>query len=145
MDSKLCTLCKETKKLSCFNKNKSRKDGLSNVCRECSRQKSRSYYNSNRKAHKEKTYKRSLFQRQKNREFIYEFLQKNPCANCGEADPVVLEFNHLRNKSNNVAYMLSEGYSIPTIKKEIEKCEVLCANCHRRKTAKDQNWYKNKQ
>jgi 5-methylcytosine-specific restriction endonuclease McrA len=28
------------------------------------------------------------------------------------------------------------------LKNEIEKCQILCANCHLRKTANDFNWYK---
>lgn len=139
---KNCSLCKQTKDFLLFNKNKSRKDGLNNICRDCSRLKSRDYYLANRELHKKNTIRRSKEQKSKSKEFLLEFLKKNPCVVCGEADPVVLEFNHLRDKKDDVSRMSASGNSITTIKKEIEKCEVLCANCHRRKTAKDFGWYK---
>jgi hypothetical protein len=63
---------------------------------------------------------------------------------CGEKNPVVLEFDHIQDKKCDISRMLANGLSIKTIKAEISKCEVRCANCHRRKTAKDYNWYKNK-
>jgi hypothetical protein len=38
--------------------------------------------------------------------------------------------------------MIQSGYSIAKIKEEIEKCEVRCANCHRKVTAQRGNWYR---
>ena len=66
-----------------------------------------------------------------------------PCA-CGESNPILLEFDHdkSREKSHNVSCMASSGVSIKTIKQEIGKCTVRCVKCHRLKTAKEENWYK---
>jgi len=58
--------------------------------------------------------------RQRNRELIESLLAKERCVDCGESDRVVLEFDHVRGKK---------------IEQEMAKCEVRCANCHRRKTA----------
>lgn len=79
--------------------------------------------------------------RNKNRTKIYNYLLVNPCADCGEKDPIVLEFDHLdpKNKNYNISNMMS--YSWEKIEKEIEKCQVVCANCHRRRTASTYNWY----
>jgi hypothetical protein len=60
----------------------------------------------------------------------------------GEADPVVLDFDHVKKKKYSMSKIISKGYSIETIEEEITKCVVRCANCHRRKTAKQQKWYK---
>lgn len=70
------------------------------------------------------------------REKLFEYLGTKKCKDCGEADPVVLEFDHIeqRGKFKNVARMLSGHYSWDSVLKEISKCEVRCANCHRRKT-----------
>ena len=40
--------------------------------------------------------------------------------------------------------MIHDGYSWSNILKEIDKCECRCANCHRIKTAIEQDWYKYK-
>lgn len=44
-------------------------------------------------------------------------------------------------KLNSISRMLTTGYCWETIKKEIDKCEVRCGNCHRIKTANQFNWY----
>ena len=76
------------------------------------------------------------------RQFIFLYLKDHPCTDCGEQDPIVLEFDHISNKEHNISFMISSNFSIDSIKNEILKCEVRCANCHRRKTAKDQDWHK---
>lgn len=75
--------------------------------------------------------------RVRNKKFIAEYLDKHPCVDCGEKDPVVLDFDHVRGKKvKNVADAVNHGWSLKRIKDEIAKCEVRCANCHRRATHK---------
>jgi hypothetical protein len=66
----------------------------------------------------------------------YEFLLTQQCIECGEKDPVVLEFNHRNQKTKlkEISNMLSGHYSWETIYKEVKKCDIRCANGHRRKT-----------
>jgi 5-methylcytosine-specific restriction endonuclease McrA len=73
------------------------------------------------------------------RKHLLDFLLLHPCVDCGEKDPIVLEFDHRipKDKSKQVSRMLSGHYSWEKIMFEIEKCDVRCANCHRRKTHKD--------
>jgi hypothetical protein len=53
------------------------------------------------------------------------------CKDCGYNDhAVALQFDHLRDKRANVSNMIRSDYSWDQIKKEIDKCEVVCANCH---------------
>lgn len=68
--------------------------------------------------------------------FIKNYLSKNPCIDCGEKDPLVLEFDHVRGRKKGGISDLKR-YSSKILLKEIAKCEVRCANCHRRKTLKD--------
>lgn len=56
------------------------------------------------------------------------------CADCGEINPIVLDFDHLHDKKYNISRMIHDGFSWKAILKEIEKCEVVCANCHRIRT-----------
>lgn len=79
--------------------------------------------------------------RQRNREFIYQYKLSHPCVDCGEADPAVLHFDHIKDKEYLISKLISDKSSLSKIKKEIEKCEVRCANCHMRKTARDYNYY----
>lgn len=68
----------------------------------------------------------------------------NPCLDCGETNPVVLEFDHVKgNKVAAVAVLSKDCWSLEKIQEEINKCEVRCANCHRKKTALQLGWYKN--
>ena len=78
--------------------------------------------------------------RERNRQYIIEYLTKNPCSSCGEKDLLVLDFDHIipATKKHNVSRMVSsQHHSIKAIQTEIDKCQVLCANCHRRKTYKE--------
>ncbi len=54
------------------------------------------------------------------------------CVVCSESHIACLDFHHTNanEKEGTVANMISEGYSLKTIIKEIDKCVVLCKNCH---------------
>lgn len=65
---------------------------------------------------------------------IREYLLAHPCVDCGETDPDVLEFDHLRDKTMDVSRMVAIGWKWAKIFAEIQKCEVRCANDHRRAT-----------
>ena len=143
INEKYCSTCKGKKSKESFNKNKKNKDGISSICRECSNTYSKKFYNENKKKHKNKVNERSkkiiLFNKQKE----YDYYKANPCDDCGNNNPIVLEFDH-RDKTNKiceVSSMLNRSCSWSTIKKEIDKCDVRCANCHRIKTSIQQNWY----
>jgi hypothetical protein len=43
-----------------------------------------------------------------------------------------------------ISEMVAGGYPIATIQKEIDKCDVLCANCHRKKTMNERGWFRGK-
>jgi 5-methylcytosine-specific restriction endonuclease McrA len=68
------------------------------------------------------------------RKLILQYLIEHPCIKCGESDPIVLDFDHLRDKTKSISRYISGHTGWKRISKEIEKCQVLCANCHRRKT-----------
>ena len=70
------------------------------------------------------------------REKVLDFLSIRQCVDCQEKDPIVLEFDHINpsEKFKSVAKMLSGHYSWNSVLVEIQKCEIRCANCHRRKT-----------
>lgn len=70
--------------------------------------------------------------------FIIAYLDSHPCIECGADDPVVLEFDHVRDKRHLVSSLVAHGAPLGRIALEIERCEVVCVNCHRRRTAQRQ-------
>ncbi len=63
--------------------------------------------------------------RNKARQFIASYFATHPCADCGESDPIVLTFDHIRGeKRDNIADMVHNGLSIEAIRTEIKKTEV---------------------
>ena len=66
-----------------------------------------------------------------NRKRALEYLREHPCVDCGETDPVVLQFDHVGQKRANIARMLTDSFTWRQIELEIEKCEIRCGNCHR--------------
>jgi hypothetical protein len=141
---KNCTSCKKVKKPEEFNfKNKAKNIRHSN-CKNCSRLYVRSHYERNKKYYLLKAYRRNQKIRGDIRDFILNYLISHPCVDCGEKDPVVLEFDHMSgfDKVSEVS-ALYKNYDLKGVKEEIRKCEVRCANCHRRKTARENSWSKN--
>jgi hypothetical protein len=67
-------------------------------------------------------------------DYIVDFLSRRSCADCGEFDPRVLEFDHLRDKKFDITRGLRQR-PWAALLDEIAKCDVVCANCHRRRTA----------
>jgi hypothetical protein len=61
-------------------------------------------------------------------------------VDCGETDPVVLEFDHVRGEKKGEIAMMVRVDGWDKIVEEMAKCELRCANCHRRKTAKQLGW-----
>lgn len=80
--------------------------------------------------------------RQKYREFMWSHLKGKACVDCGEPDPVVLQFDHedRATKILAVCEMVNRQYGFARIAAEILKCVVRCANCHTRKTAEQFGW-----
>ena len=114
------------------------------MCKRCQNEYVRAHYQTHRSKYINKARARNAEQNRVNAEYLIEYLSGHPCVDCGESDIVVLEFDHQRDKVLNVSVLSREGYSLERLKQEIAKCEVVCANCHRRRTAKQFGWYKAK-
>jgi hypothetical protein len=94
----------------------------------------RRHYLSNKVAMKQRAAKHSARARREIRAWIAEYLSAHPCVDCGETDIVVLEFDHVRGiKVDDVSTLVTRT-GLTTVRAEIAKCEVRCANCHRRIT-----------
>lgn len=59
------------------------------------------------------------------------------CVDCGERDPVCLDFDHRNPLEKSLRIGSNIHRSMPLVLAEIAKCDVRCANCHRRKTHRE--------
>jgi hypothetical protein len=130
MGDKRCCTCGVIKPLEEFNRLTKAKDGRQPACRECNRR----WHAENKERHNALIHERNKRHRSEKRRLMLEYLLSHPCVVCGESDPAVLEFDHLRDKRLNVSEMMNRDYPWGSVLREIEKCEVVCANCHRRRT-----------
>jgi hypothetical protein len=73
-------------------------------------------------------------------DFIQEYKRAGSCADCGfsgKEHPYVLDFDHLQGGTTNIGSWSHSVLSIKAITMEMEKCELVCANCHRKRTFKN--------
>jgi hypothetical protein len=138
---KKCSKCKLEKLRTEFALRSKSKDGLKPTCKVCS---SSSYHKEYWKEFPErrKTIKENLKKhKQLVAEKIVEHFIKNPRVECGETNILKLEFDHLNDKEFNISEGITMGFAWKRMEKEINKCQVLCANCHAVKSAyQNNNW-----
>ncbi len=132
----LCTKCGSDQPEGNFNwRNKAQ--GLRHRrCKTCqSKQDSATYVNSPDRAKKIKAQRHA--DRERNRGYVQNYLTTHGCVDCPEADPACLDFDHVRGeKTTEISQMVRRGFALEKLIGEIEKCDVRCANCHRKITAK---------
>jgi hypothetical protein len=130
-----CSRCGETKPDNEFASNPSSNGRRDVYCRPCRADYKQEHYRANRQRYLDQNRQRKAARLEENMRRLVDYLRLHPCVDCGERDVLVLEFDHLRDKafgiSNAIAYR-----SWRHIEREIAKCEVVCANCHRRRTAR---------
>lgn len=140
MKTKQCTKCNSEKSLDDFNLKNKKTGSLEAICKICKRAYVRSHYRANKEVYKKRAKEFTKKTRDENSRKMVEYLRENPCVDCGEPDVVVLQFDHIQDKEKHIGQMIAGGYSWPKVLDEINKCQVRCANCHTRKTAKDFKW-----
>ena len=113
------------------------------TCRECQKPFRRNWYEGSAKErHKENVHARKKLVREEARAFVLDYLMTHPCESCGESDPRVLEFHHTGEKEKEISVMVGGGYPISKILEEINRCQVLCSNCHRKLTMDERGWFR---
>lgn len=142
--SKICSICKEEFPDLFFNFRVKSENKRRSSCKNCTRKWSRRHHKNNLELYRFRRKLRKCKVKVELQNYILGYLKENPCVDCGESDPVVLEFDHRepKNKEYGVSRLISGCYNLEIIIKEIAKCDVRCANCHRRKTMKDVGCYR---
>jgi len=127
METQKCSICKKSfpATLEYFGKHGTR--GLDTYCKDCRHERTRQYYYNNKEKMKSQSRTWKKIQRQK----INEYKDNCSCNKCGESRNWLLDFHHIN--PNKKSFQISQGETKgwKKVKKEIEKCVVLCSNCHR--------------
>lgn len=140
----ICNKCKEDKNEDDFSFKSKAKNLKQKDCKKCIQEYRKQYYDDNRNEAIEYAKISGKKIKSRNQQYIWDYLLCNPCVDCSESDPVVLDFDHRDGveKESDICNAVLFGWSLEHIQNEIEKCDVRCANCHRRRTSIQFGWYK---
>jgi hypothetical protein len=105
-------------------------------CRSCFA----AYFRARGQLHRDQSRSAKQARQRELRAYVLGFLREHPCVDCSERDPVVLEFDHVGQKTAAISALVSATARVAVIDVEMAKCEVVCANCHRRRTARRGPW-----
>jgi hypothetical protein len=141
---RICRVCKQEKELEEFTKHKKMHLGYDTICKECNRAHARKWEIDNPEKYKLKCkrwYRAHIKEAMAQRKERYEeltriresFKEGKSCSICGyNKMPQILHFHHRdeTNKKFDIGNVANLGVSIEHLKEEIEKCDLLCPNCH---------------
>lgn len=126
---KTCVSCKQEKPLDEFNKKSSSPDGKNHTCRECTKAHYNKHYKSNANNIKARVHGRVRTIRQR----VLDYKHETGCKFCQENEPVCLDFHHTGDdKDFEVSDAVARGMGWTRMLVEIQKCIVVCSNCHRK-------------
>jgi len=138
---KKCGKCGAVKVAADFGINRSRYDGLQVHCRDCKRAFQNAWYQKNKARHVTNVCRTRDRRVHALRKMSNEYLVAHPCVDCGDAETLMLDYDHVRGeKYCEISRMIAACYSWDKIMTEIAKCAVRCVKCHRRKTAAQCRW-----
>jgi hypothetical protein len=130
-----CSRCRTEKPAEEFAWHRRARGQRDTYCRRCRAEYKQEHYRANKQRYIAAARQRNKALLEERTHYMVDFLREHPCVDCGESDPVVLEFDHLRDKKFGIADGI-RNRNWQDVLDEIAKCEVVCANCHRRRTAK---------
>ena len=127
MTTKICSRCKTEKVIEDFPFSNTARNIRHGQCKPCRRIMSKEHYLRNKtqyvtRAEKHNTKMAKLFQ---------EFKDSLSCSVCGEPQACCLDFHHIRDKEFAISEAIAK-VGITKLVEELEKCSVLCSNCHRK-------------
>lgn len=143
---KQCSFCKKEKEFASFNKKGLRKDGsqkYQTICKDCNSEYLKVHYVENKQYYLNKADKSNKVNKRTVLLYLKEYA-KDGCIICGEKEFACIQFDHREpsQKLHNISSMIKKGYALDKVKEELKKCDVLCSNCHAKRTAKQFSWYK---
>lgn len=128
---KICCKCKLRKDSLEFHKDNTKWDGLRSYCKACSRDYGANHY----KINKDKYRAASKRSNNKRMRWIRSIKEKTPCSDCGCYYPFwIMQFDHVRGEKKFQMSDIWAWIGKKGILEEMEKCELVCANCHAHRT-----------
>lgn len=143
-----CTKCHKSKRLTDFYLKDKSSGRHHTQCKTCYKEHRKLTYKEHYRKYQVEYLKRGKIRRAKLREEfrtnMLAFLAEKSCVKCGENDIRVLEFDHIHDsqKDFSISQAVRIGKTWSQVSDEIKKCQILCANCHKIKTAEQFGWYK---
>ena len=135
MTVKRCPRCKRGLPPEAFDFRDAARTRLQSYCRTCAKEAWCDWYSrdANRERHCRLVGSRRRARIKRHREIIRS-IKKQPCADCGRTfPPEAMDFDHIGEKRIEVSRLVYISGTAALLA-EIEKCEVVCANCHRIRT-----------
>ena len=127
---KTCTKCHKEKSLDEFAVRKNKNGSRQSWCRECFRLWNKEAYKSGKR--KQQIQARTKKQKAYLQSFVRRVKLRYGCSECGyKKHYAAIDCHHVGDKDKVVAQLVRDGCSIATLKTEMRKCVLLCANCHR--------------
>lgn len=136
MERKTCPRCERRLSRDYFGWRDAAHTSLQSYCRECMRGAWADWYSEekNREHHLDLVSKRRRKRIEKHRRMINE-RKSQPCVDCGCIyPPYVMDFDHLGDDKSDIVSKLAWTRGTDVLIAEMDKCEVVCANCHRERT-----------
>ena len=71
---------------------------------------------------------------QKSLEYVNQYKKDKKCCECHEDHPICLDFHHVGDdKEIEISRAIRQGWCLKKIQVEIDKCVIICSNCHRKR------------
>lgn len=127
MEKQICSKCKNKYPFTLEHFGKHKVRGLDTYCKTCRRETTKANYYANKEMWNATTRRNKKLQRER----INEIKDSLSCLKCGESRNHLLDFHHTDPSQKDFQISQGEQYGWKRIKQEIDKCIVLCSNCHR--------------
>jgi hypothetical protein len=144
----ICTICSKEKPVGRFFVRNNKKHTLHKQCKDCYKEQRKEYYEEHYRKYRSQYLERAKIRRKRIKIDLQTkmlvYLQDKYCEECGFDDIRTLEFDHIdkNKKSFSIARGFTNGLAWEDLLLEIKKCRILCANCNKIRTAKQQGWYR---
>ena len=128
---KLCLKCNIVKSFEDFHKSKLKVDGYQPYCKDCRKVIDAESYQKS-KSRQKSIKDRRVRIKEYNSRLIKRYKRFCGCLVCSENEPIALDLHHIDPFEKDINPSSAVTYSTTFLKREIRKCVVLCANCHRK-------------